>query len=187
MAEPVPNIDLHVVEAQSGVLLDWLAEKRIDIAIVEDLHGIKAFRETILSSEPLAILARRDSTLCEPGPIGIETVARLSLVLPSRRHGLRALLDRTFAAAGLRLVPQLQIDSMASAMRLVRAGGWATVMPASAVWPSLADGSLVAHPIVRPEITRDLRAVQATRASKAWESEFIRLLRSRLSPPERLG
>jgi hypothetical protein len=44
------------------------------------------------------------------------------------------------------------------------------------------DGVLVAHPIVRPVIARELRSVQLARNPKrSWENEFIRLLRARLT------
>jgi DNA-binding transcriptional LysR family regulator len=177
-----PNIELRVVEAYSGVLLEWLTGNQIDIAVVEDMHGLTSFKETVLSSEPLAILTSAKQAICAPGPIDMSELSKLNLVLPSPRHGLRALLDRKFAEAGLQLVPKLQLDSMLSAMRLVKAGGWATVMPSSAVRQDIDDGVLVAHPIVRPVIARELRSVQLARNPKrSWENEFIRLLRARLT------
>jgi LysR family nitrogen assimilation transcriptional regulator len=176
------HVELKVVEAYSGVLLDWLADNAVDIAIVEDMHARASLRQTILSSEPLAVLTATRRSMCPPGPIKMAEIAQLDLVLPSPRHGLRALLDRKFAAAGLPLVPKLELDSMASAVRLVKSGGWATVMPSSAVRPSLDRHALEAHPIVQPMIIRELRAVQLIRHPvRYWEKEFIRLLGTRLS------
>jgi DNA-binding transcriptional LysR family regulator len=175
------NIELKVVESHSGVLLDWLTDNVIDVAIVEDMHARTSLRETVLSSEPLAILTSASYRVHPPGPIKLSEIGHLNLVLPSKRHGLRALMDRSFERAGLPLVPRLELDSMASAMRLVKSGGWATVMPPSAVQRSLDDNLLVAHPIVRPSVTRELRAVQLPRRrNQKWETTFIRLLRERL-------
>jgi DNA-binding transcriptional LysR family regulator len=177
-----PHIDLRVVEAHSGVLLEWLRENIIDVAVVEDMHGLTSFKETILSSEPLAILTSARHPIHAPGPIGMSEIAKLNLVLPSPRHGLRSLLDRKFVEEGLVLVPKLQLDSMAAAMRLVKDSGWATVMPASAVRQSIDSGILIAHPIVRPVIMRELRSVQLPRNPKrVSQNEFIRFLRMRLS------
>lgn len=175
------DIELKVVESHSGVLLDWLVDNVIDVAIVEDLHARTSLRETILSSEPLAILTSA-STIAHPaGPIRLHEIGKLNLVLPSKRHGLRALMDRAFTNAGLSLIPKLEIDSMASAIRLVKAGGWATVMPPSAVQRSLDDKRLVAHPIVKPSVMRELRAVQLPRRrNQKREATFIHLLRKRL-------
>jgi DNA-binding transcriptional LysR family regulator len=140
-----------------------------------------SLRETVLSSEPLAILTSTSYAAHPPGPIRLSEVGNLNLVLPSKRHGLRALMDRAFMNAGLSLVPKLELDSMASAMRLVKSGGWATVMPPSAVQRGIDDKLLVAHPIVRPSVTRELRAVQLPqRRNQTWEATFIRLLRERL-------
>lgn len=173
------DIELKVVESHSGVLLDWLVDDVIDVAIVEDLHARSALRETVLSSEPLAILTST-SYAHPPGPIKLNDITSLNLVLPSKRHGLRALMDRAFAHASLSLDPKLELDSMASAMRLVKSGGWATVMPPSAVQRSLDDNLLVARPIIKPSVTRQLRAVQLPHRRNKWEASFIRLLREKL-------
>lgn len=176
------GIELKVVESHSGVLLDWLSDNIIDVAIVEDLHARIALRETVLSSEPLAILTSTSYSVCPPGPIKLSEIGNLNLVMPSKRHGLRALMDRAFEDAGMSLMPRLELDSMASAIRLVKSGGWATVMPPSAVGRSLQDHLLVAHPIVKPLITRNLRAVQLPRRrNQQWESTFIRMLREGLT------
>lgn len=175
------GVELKVVESHSGVLLDWLAEGVIDVAIVEDMHARTALRETVLSREPLAVLTDVAYAMRAPGPIRLNDIGGLNLVLPSKRHGLRALMDRAFLKAGLTLVPRLELDSMASAMRLVKSGGWATVLPPSAVQRSLDDHRLVAHPIIKPQVMRELRAVQLPRRRKQeWEATFIHLLRERL-------
>ena len=176
------GVELKVVESHSGVLLDWLSDNIIDVAIVEDLHARIALRETLLSSEPLAILTSTSYSVCPPGPITLSEIGNLNLVMPSKRHGLRALMDRAFEDAGMSLTPRLELDSMASAIRLVKSGGWATVMPPSAVERSLQDHLLVAHPIVKPSITRNLRAVQLPRRrNQQWETTFIRMLRQGLT------
>jgi DNA-binding transcriptional LysR family regulator len=176
-----PEVELKVVESHSGVLLDWLSDKIIDVAVVEDMHARSALRETILSSEPLAILTSASYAAHAPGPIRLSEIGSLNLVLPSKRHGLRALMDRAFLSAGLPLVPKLELDSMASAMRLVKSGGWATVMPPSAVQRSIDDKLLIAHPIVKPSVKRELRAVQLPRRrNEKWETTFIHVLRERL-------
>lgn len=176
------KVELKMVESHSGVLLDWLADNVIDIAIVEDMHAHRSLKETVLGSEPLSILTASRPAICPPGPIKMTDIGKLDLVLPGARHGLRALLDRKFADAGLPLVPKLELDSMAAAVRLVKSGGWATVMPSSAVRRSLDNQILTAHPIIKPAIMRELRAVQLPRHRKRpWEGEFIAFLRARLS------
>lgn len=176
------NVELKIVESHSGVLLDWLADNVIDIAIVEDMHAHRSLKETVLGSEPLSILTASRPVICPPGPIKMTDIGKLDLVLPSARHGLRALLERKFADVGLPLVPKLELDSMAAAVRLVKSGGWATVMPSSAVQRSLDNQILTAHPIIKPAIMRELRAVQLPRHRKRpWEGEFIAFLRARLS------
>jgi DNA-binding transcriptional LysR family regulator len=77
---------------------------------------------------------------------------------------------------------------MAAAIRLVKSGGWATVMPSSAVRRSLDSHILTAHPIVKPAIMRELRSVQLPRhPTRPCESEFIAFLRARLSSRAETG
>jgi DNA-binding transcriptional LysR family regulator len=176
-----PNVELKIKESQSGILLDWLVENSIDIAVVEDLHARHSLRNVLLFSEPLAVLVAREKSRLPNGPIRMADLARLDLVLPSGRHGLRALLERHFLAAGLSLNPKLELDSMASAIRLVKEGGWATVLPPSAVARSLESGLLNAHPIIQPAIMRDLRSAQLVRRRhQPWEAGFINILRKTL-------
>lgn len=176
-----PNVTLKSVEAFSDTLLDWAADGTVDLAIVDDLHGRTSFASQNLCSEPLVILTSTRDAPCPSGPIRLADVARLDLVLPSARHGLRALMNRHFASIGLSLVPKLELDSMASAVRLVKSGGWATILPASAVQRSIDDRMLAAHPIVQPTITRNLRSVRLPQhAAKPWEGRFVGMLRALL-------
>ena len=176
-----PKVTLKSSEALSDTLLDWVADGRVDLAIVDDLHARTAFVSDSLSLEPLVILTSARSANCPSGSIKLVDVARLDLVLPSPRHGLRALMNRHFESIGLPLTPKLELDSMASAVSLVKSGGWATILPASAVQRSIDDRLLVAHPIVQPTIMRNLRAVQLPRhRAKPWEHRFVAMVRAHL-------
>jgi DNA-binding transcriptional LysR family regulator len=176
-----PKVTLRSSEALSDTLLDWVADGSVDLAIVDDLHARTAFVSNSLSLEPLAILTSARNADCPNGPIKLADVARLDLVLPSPRHGLRALMNRHFASIGISLTPKLELDSMASAVSLVKGGGWATILPASAVQRSIDDRLLAAHPIVQPTIMRDLRAVQLPRhRAKPWEHRFAAMVRAHL-------
>jgi DNA-binding transcriptional LysR family regulator len=176
-----PNITLKSTEALSDTLLDWVADGTVDLAMVDDLHARSSFVSRSLCSEPLVILTSAQNATCPNGPIKLADVARLDLVLPSSRHGLRALMNRHFESIGLTLTPKLELDSMASAVRLTKSGGWATILPASAVRRSIEAGVLAAHPIVQPAVMRILRAVELPRrTAKAWENRFVAILRTHL-------
>jgi DNA-binding transcriptional LysR family regulator len=181
-----PNVTLKSVEALSDTLLDWVADGTVDLAVVDDLHGRTSFASQSLCSEPLVILTSAHDAPCPSGPIRLADVPCLDLVLPSARHGLRALMNRHFASIGVSLVPKLELDSMASAVRLVKSGGWATILPASAVQRSIDDRMLAAHPIVQPTIMRNLRSVRLPHhAAKPWEGPFVGMLRTLLRSASR--
>ena len=120
-----PDIQLQVVEAFSNEPVQWLRTRRIDLAIV-DRH----FAEPLLQVEPMAedamtAVVDARQRLLPAGPVTLESLARLKLVLPSARHGLRTLLSRHLAAHGVTLEPSVEVDSLAAALRLVRSGAYA--------------------------------------------------------------
>jgi LysR family nitrogen assimilation transcriptional regulator len=47
MAEALPNISLHIVEAMSGTLDEWIQSGRLDVAL---LYDHKAFEHTVRST-----------------------------------------------------------------------------------------------------------------------------------------
>lgn len=170
-----PDTPISVAEGYTSVLLRWLRMHLIDAAIIdttEDQPGLELtpiFRETIT-------LIFAPGSVWDTGEEPVEG-ARLSanqLVIPSKRFGLRALFDRAFADAGVSMEPGLEVDSMAVALRLVRSGHWATILPPSAVHRHLREGTLLQRPLIHPSIDRRLCA--ATRARSFLGPEMQSLL-----------
>jgi DNA-binding transcriptional LysR family regulator len=77
------------------------ADGTVDLAVVDDVHARSSFVCRTLCSEPLVILTSTQNVNCPSGRIKLADVARLALVLPYSRHGLRALLNRHFESIGL--------------------------------------------------------------------------------------
>src|SRR5690606_8125142 len=94
-------------------------------------------RESALSSitiqpliqDSLVLVANQQMLRKISGGYPASRLADLKLVLPSTRQGMRRLLDAMLMEAGVRLEPQIELDSMAATLELIRLGDWATVMP----------------------------------------------------------
>ena len=95
-----PNFTLKSMEALSDTLLDW-PRTGPWTSLVDDVHARSSFVCRTLCSEPLVILTSTQNVSCPSGRIKLADVARLALVLPYSRHGLRALLNRHFESIGL--------------------------------------------------------------------------------------
>ncbi len=142
MNERYPDIRLHLVEALSGHLSDMLNGRLLDLAIVFQAESARRWSVTPLLDEPLFLLARPDM----PGlPAGdatrIEAIAHLPLVLPSGRHGLRALVNNAFQQSGRTPLVAVEVDGLPVLMDVVQLGHVATIQPSSAV-ARIAPGQL---------------------------------------------
>ncbi|WBX87711.1 LysR substrate-binding domain-containing protein [Achromobacter mucicolens] len=142
MNERYPDIRLHLVEALSGHLTDMLNGRLLDLAIVFHAESARRWSVMPLLDEPLFLFARPDM----PGvPFGdttrLEAIADLPLVLPSGRHGLRALVNNAFQQLGRTPRVVAEVDGLSLLMDVVQQGGAATIQPSSAT-ARIAPGQL---------------------------------------------
>ncbi|CAB3861799.1 LysR family transcriptional regulator [Achromobacter animicus] len=137
-----PDIRLHLVEALSGHLTDMLNGRLLDLAIVFHAESARRWSVMPLLDEPLFLFARPGM----PGvPAGdttrLEAIADLPLVLPSGRHGLRALVNNAFQQLGRTARVVAEVDGLSLLMDVVQQGGAATIQPSSAT-ARIAPGQL---------------------------------------------
>lgn len=142
MNERYPDIRLHLVEALSGHLSDMLNGRLLDLAIVFQTESARRWSVMPLLDEPLFLLARPGM----PGlPAGdttrIEAIAHLPLVLPSGRHGLRALVNNAYQQSGRTPLVAVEVDGLPVLMDVVQLGHVATIQPSSAM-ARIAPGQL---------------------------------------------
>ncbi|MBC9903206.1 MULTISPECIES: LysR family transcriptional regulator [Achromobacter] len=142
MNERYPDIRLHLVEALSGHLSDMLNGRMLDLAIVFQAESARRLRVTPLLDEPLFLLARPDMAGLPAGEsTRIEAIAHLPLVLPSGRHGLRALVNNAYQQSGRTPLVAVEVDGLPVLMDVVQLGHVATIQPSSAM-ARIAPGQL---------------------------------------------
>lgn len=66
----------------------------------------------------------------------------LDVIVPSRPHRLRILVDDAYAQHGLAFEPALEVDALPAIMELVRAGEGVALLPYSCVHEAVRTGSL---------------------------------------------
>lgn len=142
MNERYPDIRLHLVEALSGHLADMLNGRLLDLAIVFHAESARRWSIMPLLDEPLYLCARRDMPgLPEGDTTRLEAIAHLPLVLPSGRHGLRALVNNAFQQVGQAPRVVAEVDGLSLLMDVVQLGNAATIQPSSAT-ARIAPGQL---------------------------------------------
>jgi DNA-binding transcriptional LysR family regulator len=85
-----------------------------------------------------------------------KALANMPLLLPSRGHGLRSLVDDYAREAGIQLDVVVKVDGYGSLKDLVRAGFGYTVMPATAFRQEQSVGQLCLAPLCDPSSVRHL-------------------------------
>ena len=135
MREHYPDIRLHLVEGMSGHLSQLLNGRELDMAVLFDAGHARRW-----STQPL--LAERLFFLCSekgrPGelPRRLADIGDTPLVLPTRRHGLRQVIDAGFKAIGVQPSIVAEVDSLQVLMDMVAHSMAASLQP----WSALARG-----------------------------------------------
>lgn len=151
-----PQVKLRAVSGYSGHVLDWLQRGIIDLGILYEIKQSAMVMSTPLLVEQLFLVERADLGGGKSAVAPFREVASRRLVLPSRQHGLRLLVDAVAARDGYELDPIAEADSLPVQIDLVRRGIGATILPFLPVFAEVEAGVLLSRPIIEPEITRRL-------------------------------
>ena len=189
-----PDVALSVTEGFSGDLIDALLEKRLDVAIVDT----PSHAHTELTCSPLwveslqLVYPANDPAMPRsgPGPVPVADLARLPIIMPCQRHGIRRLVDAMFERHRLRFKPELEVNGATMIFALVKAGLGYTLMPSSGCSPWIESGELRTQPI-RPAIRRTVSIVLRTALLQerpvAGLRDLVQSIAPRLAASARFG
>lgn len=155
LRERHPGIVLHVVEGTSMALTEWVKAERLDITL--NLEGVVEHRTTPLFSEDLYLVGSA-GTLDHLGKrgIGFQEAAAFPLMLPTRRHSMRMLIERIALEQGLTIRTVYEIDGFGPLKAAVAEGLGYSILSWAALQKEHAAGELSAARIVRPSIRRTI-------------------------------
>lgn len=153
-----PRVTLSVSDGYTPTLCQAVTKGELDAAIINqprrrlslDIHPVLS-EDFVLATGPL------HKRIGES--ISLRQVAKLKLVLPTRYHGQRDILDSFALAEGLELNPAIEIDSMNAILQLVETTDVATILPRIVARGPTSTGRLKVHKIVDPSLTRQVVCV----------------------------
>ncbi|MEW6767045.1 MAG: LysR family transcriptional regulator [Pseudomonadota bacterium] len=154
IAARYPEIQLQVCEGYTDVLLEWVATGQIDVAIVNRPAGKSQLTAHHILDEEMMLAHATRTELSLPRAVPYNRLGQLDVVIPSRRHGLRRILNDAAADAGFHLKPRLEVDTLSAICDIVASTGMVTVLPGIALQPDLVAGRLVARRIRKPALQR---------------------------------
>jgi LysR family nitrogen assimilation transcriptional regulator len=178
-----PKISLRLVEAMSGDIRSWLGENAIDLGFLYDVQQLRDLASRPLFEEQLFLVAAPDNwSASTDQAVSLSEAAKLPLVLPSRRHGLREMIERHARSKNVSLNVVLEIDALTQIKALVARASAYTILAHAAVIDEVERGNLILVPVVDPEMIRIVSLVRnpnrvVTRASLEVEKLVTMLIR----------
>jgi LysR family nitrogen assimilation transcriptional regulator len=154
MRERHPAVTLRILEGSSGQVDEWLADARIDLAILYRYGPSVPDLEQALATVDSYLIGPPGDRLTASAEIRFEALANLPFILPSAPNGLRTALDAMARQHRIALAPVIEADSLPLQRSLVEHERLYTVLPLHAVWAELKEGRLQAARIVDPPCER---------------------------------
>ena len=151
----MPDAKLSISEALSAGLQDGLATGRLDIAVLYNAQPSRELDVTPLVLEDLLLVRARPPGLHEdppPGPVALEEIAKVPLVIPSRPNAIRMHVESALAAIGARPNVALEIDGVTAILDLVLDGAGCAILSRNALLNSPRPSAYTAQPIGTPPL-----------------------------------
>lgn len=183
------DIRLHVAEAMSGDILDWVNSERVDVGLVYEVPDSGPFIVQPLLTEDLFLITAPDNWDDEFGadgiaknPISSSRLQELPLVLTSPTHGARKLQEKFARAGGFSYNVVAAIDSLPHIVEMVSRASAFSILSHGAVFKQVAEGTIGLVRIEEPRISRTAYMVRkrsrpVSRANTIVEETIVAVMR----------
>ena len=171
--EQYPKASLCITEGLTIHLYEWLQAGRIDIALLHDPLPSPGLDLFPVRKDNLLLLAYKDREASAIGPsISLRKVASLPLIIPCRPHPLRMMVETRLANMQLKPNIALEIDAVATIVKLVSQNEGFAIATDHAVAISDAKEHLNMRRIAAPRMISTL--VMATSADRPRTTLVVR-------------
>jgi LysR family nitrogen assimilation transcriptional regulator len=170
-----PLVRLSLSESLSGSTLLHLLASEVDLALVYNPPPDPRLRTQAVLQEEMVLLGRPD-IVGGTGPISFDEMLELPLIILRQGLSARALLDDASMRKRLEERARLQMNSVSATAGSLLAGIGCAIGTQLFMQEHLAEGSLVARPIVAPELVRTLYICEMTDRPPTFALETVRQL-----------
>jgi DNA-binding transcriptional LysR family regulator len=181
MRERHPGVSLKILEGSSGQVEEWLADARVDIAILYRYGAsLPEFEQSLATVDSYLIGAPGDR-LTAQAEVPFAALNELPFILPSVPNGLRTALDAMARQQRIALATVIEADSLPLQKSLVAQAKLYTVLPLHAVWNEVQEERLQAARIVDPPFQRTVAMAMAkskgpAKAVSAVAAQIVRIV-----------
>lgn len=168
-----PAVSLRLAESWSGYISDLLASGLVDFGVMSEsqVGGFK-LRAPVLS-EALFLVQRRVGPSVSLEPIPARALGKIDLVLPTKLHGVRMLLEEVAEAHGIALRVRVEADAWGTIRNLVEAGELCTILSMREIHDSMDPASIDYRRIIEPMIENVFFVVAAEKQAMAFDPEEV--------------
>lgn len=176
LREALPGVTLHLREGVGNSLVEYVLNGYADLSVVHNPPAIAELEITPLVTERMVLVlppagVATDWPQPESRTARLEDAAALPLILTSRPHTMRIMLDTAMVRRGLPFAPVMEVDSIAMIRRLVSDGAGASVLTWASVAGAAREGKLRIRPIDHPPVLSQLAMI---RLRKRLSSPLLR-------------
>jgi LysR family nitrogen assimilation transcriptional regulator len=150
---------VSVADGFSAQLIDAVEAGRLDAAVINKPRGRLSLDTRSLLDEEMVLVTSVIHGRPMPEAIDLAELGDLELVLPTRRNGLRGVLDAALLNADIVIQPKFEIDLLNTIVQFVEQSNVATILPRVVVQRKVDDGLLRAYRIASPGIVRHIVCV----------------------------
>jgi len=157
----LPKASLSISEQLSHVLAQWLLAGQIDLALLYDPPPTPGITLSPLTSDPLYLIGT-DRLRIPRRPLTLDTLPDYPLVIPTRPHTIRTLLETQMALIGCRPTIRLEVDGVPAILDLVADGVGYAVLSRTAVHTAAHPDAYRTQRIIKPNLSSHLYLATAT-------------------------
>jgi len=173
---------LAIVEGLSATIHEWLLVGRVDVGVVYNPAPAPAVDTRPLLEEQLCLIGPNRRAREAP-TLRLRDLPRYPLLIPSRPHAIRMLVETHLANLGLRPQVAMEIDAVPAILELVAEGHGFAVLSPRALHGGEAARRLRARTIVQPRLVSRLAiATSAQRPSTPIQLRTIDLIERLIGP-----
>lgn len=182
-----PKLALKFADGDSEALEARIVARSLDMAIVFETELVPLFSRVPLFRQRLFLVGSESSREVS-GPVSLEQIRSLPLVLPSVPNGRRALVERVFAEAGLTPNIIADTDSLSSELSAVRAGVAYSILNMGVMnQTGFAEPVLIEPPIYLTCSVISSSDFPLSHAGEAVQTTLIEFVRNLITKTDRPG
>ena len=156
-----PRVSLSITEGFSEALCDLVAGGQLEAAIINRPRTRLTLRNDPMLDEEIVLVSGAKADIGKEN-LALKKVLGLKMVLPTKQHGLRKILDSITSSENLELSPIHEIDSINAIMQLVEISDYVTLLPQLAL-KGASSMKLSMNSIHSPGLTRQISCVSHPR------------------------